>query len=54
MQKGFLILSLFVLATTATGCYRMPTDQDYSLIPMTNNPSLTREKNASPVPGMGY
>jgi hypothetical protein len=27
-----------------TGCYPMPTEDDYSLIPTTNNPSVTREK----------
>lgn len=31
----------------------MPTDDDYSLIPMTNNRDFTREK-AEGLPGVGY
>jgi hypothetical protein len=34
----FLILTLLL-----AGCYRMPTDDDFCVIPTTNNPSVTRE-----------
>ena len=37
-----------------TSCYRMPTSEDYSLIPLTNNPDFTKEKSSSPAPGVGY
>jgi hypothetical protein len=37
------------------GCYRMPTDEDYCLIPSTNNRDFTRESPAnSLMPGVGY
>jgi hypothetical protein len=46
--------SLFILPLMGfllTGCYRMPTENDYSLVPTTNNPAVTLEKNDSPLPG---
>ncbi|MBA3815216.1 MAG: hypothetical protein H0X29_01590 [Parachlamydiaceae bacterium] len=46
------LLTLFV-ATCLTSCYRMPTDDDYSLIPMTNNRDFTREKSQG-IPGVSY
>lgn len=36
-----------------SSCYRMPTDDDYSVVPTTNNPSVTHEKPVSLVPGVG-
>jgi hypothetical protein len=40
--------------TIVTGCvYRMPEQDEFSLIPATNNPNYTREK-ANPTPGIGY
>lgn len=33
------------------GCYRMPTDDDFSLVPTTNNPAVTCEKSEG-LPGM--
>jgi hypothetical protein len=32
----------------------MPTDEDYSLVPLTNNPAYTKEKASNPTPGVGY
>jgi hypothetical protein len=37
-----------------TGCYRMPTENDFSVVPTTNNPAVTCEKNTGLIPGMGY
>jgi hypothetical protein len=37
-----------------TSCYRMPTENDFSLVPTTNNPAITCEKNNTPIPGVGY
>ena len=45
------LLALFFTSLLITGCYRMPTDDDFSLIPVTNNPSITCEK-PSALPGM--
>ena len=33
-----------VLFTLMTACYRMPTDDDYTTIPTTNNPHVTNDK----------
>jgi hypothetical protein len=40
--------TLFYLAaiTLLASCYRMPGDEDCSLIPTTNNPRVTCEKNS--------
>lgn len=38
-----------------SGCYRMPSEDEYSLVPTTNNPAITHEKPGSLLPGgMGY
>lgn len=33
-----------MIATMCVGCYRMPSDDECSLVPTTNNPDVTREK----------
>lgn len=48
----FLYVATLLIALT--GCYRMPTDQDYSVIPTTNNPDITGDKRVSPLPGVKY
>jgi hypothetical protein len=55
------ILSIFICLTLIacsgiclTGCYRMPTENDFSVVPTTNNPAVTRERNDSMLPGVGY
>jgi PBP1b-binding outer membrane lipoprotein LpoB len=48
------IILLLTLATLMTACYRMPTDDDFSLVPATNNPAVTGERDESAMPGMGY
>lgn len=50
LGKFFLILAV-TLVTTA--CYRMPTEDDYCVIPTTNNPDVTREKGSN-MPSMDY
>lgn len=52
MMKSIFILSL--LATLAS-CYRMPTDDDYNINPLTNNPTITREKPSQQLkPSVGF
>lgn len=49
-------LSLFSLLclTALTSCYRMPTADDYSVIPMTNNRDFNKEGDSPLLPtGMG-
>lgn len=51
LTKLFFLASFVTVVLTS--CYRMPTDDDYSLIPMTNNRDFTREKSEG-LPGVGY
>lgn len=46
-------LCVLCLGLTLTSCYRMPGEDDYSLIPTTNNPDVTRHKE-SVEPTMKY
>lgn len=50
-KRLFLLLIPFML----TGCYQMPTDDDYCVIPTTNNPGVTGQKQqATPMPSATY
>jgi hypothetical protein len=46
----FLIFHLFI----CTSCYHMPGENEFSVVPTTNNPSITREKNDSLIPSVSY
>jgi len=35
-------------------CYRMPNENEYSLVPTTNNPAVTCEKNDNLMPSVKY
>jgi hypothetical protein len=56
-KKYFPQIFFFFLASTFTlvACYRMPDEDEYSTVPATNNPDITREK-ASPgfMPNVGF
>ncbi len=58
MQKIMKSIKIICLGALLSGvcsaCYRIPTDDDYSLVPLTNNPSVTNEKDASWTPKMKY
>ena len=44
-----------ICALNLVGCYPMPTDDVYSVVPATNNPDLTREKPSNNlVPGGSF
>lgn len=48
-------LSACVLLTMSTSCYHMPSEDDFSVIPSTNNPDFTRAiKEKSPMPSASY
>jgi hypothetical protein len=54
MASLFLLLLIIAASISLTGCYRMPTDDDFSIVPTTNNPSVTCEKqNNSLMPTVG-
>ncbi len=46
------MLPLFLLAGLLNSCYPMPTEDDYSLLPSTNNPEMTRQRAESVMPQM--
>lgn len=49
---------LFVLsvcfAACLTSCYRMPGEDEFSVVPTTNNPSVTCEKSTGLMPSVPY
>lgn len=50
-----IVFSLIVFGTLLTGCYRMPAEDEYSVVPTTNNPNVTNQKKVDHVlPDMGY
>ncbi|MBA3239081.1 MAG: hypothetical protein H0T62_12135 [Parachlamydiaceae bacterium] len=50
----YLSLLLITVSTALNSCYRMPTDDDYSLVPSTNNPDRTRQRQESLMPKVSY
>lgn len=56
MNKNILAFLTALACSSAclTGCYRMPTEDDFSVVPTTNNPAVTCEKNDNFLPGLGY
>lgn len=55
-QHDFINRFIYIAALlmVLTGCYRMPTENDYCVIPTTNNPNVTGEKIKAPIPGVKY
>jgi len=51
-MKPYLLLILLVFHLTS--CYRMPEEGEVSTVPNTNNPTNTRQKNPSLMPGIEY
>lgn len=53
--QSVLIRLLFIgfLGSSLVSCYRMPTENDFSVVPTTNNPSVTYEKNDGLLSGIG-
>lgn len=55
MKKIIFFSLMTLLAFNLTGCYRMPTDDDYCVVPTTNNRDITRERTeSSHVPQVNY
>lgn len=51
------LVAIFILTSflfLLSGCYRMPGENEYSVVPTTNNPSVTCEKNDNLMPSMKY
>jgi hypothetical protein len=55
-QKSVLMKLMLIACSwiCLASCYRMPTENDFSVVPTTNNPAVTCEKNDSLLPGVGY
>lgn len=57
MQYFRTLLIAFPFLTCTTACYRMPADDEFSVIPLTNNPDINGVGGAednNPVPGLTY
>ncbi|MBA3722811.1 MAG: hypothetical protein H0W88_10485 [Parachlamydiaceae bacterium] len=51
----FRTIAALTLILVLDSCYRMPGDDDFSVVPTTNNPAVTHEKsNTSLMPSVGY
>ena len=46
---SLLAICFLILA----GCYRMPQEGEVSVLPLTNNPTITHPEQHSPIPGLG-
>jgi len=52
MRKIATLFAICALFSCCTSCYRMPAEDEYSLIPGTNNRDITRESSQSALPGL--
>jgi hypothetical protein len=52
MKKIMISFLLLPLLFNLSGCYRMPGENEFSVVPTTNNPSITCEKGNSFLPGL--
>lgn len=52
VSKSLLLVA--VILGCVTSCYRMPNDDEFSVVPLTNNPDFTRKGAQSPIPGASY
>ncbi len=48
----YKLATLLLILSCLTACYRVPTDDDYSLLPLTNSPDLRGGNNGSAIPGL--
>lgn len=47
------LLILTLLVTTMSSCiYRMPQEDEFSTVPLTNNPNITKDKGKIAIPGV--
>lgn len=54
LRSFFCLLLLATAFSSLSSCYHMPTDEDYSLVPSTNNPQVTRQRQDSLTPKVSY
>lgn len=55
MTKFLSISGLILAAGVLVSCYRMPSEDDYCVVPTTNNRDITGDTNATAgMPGLGY
>ncbi|MDR3623583.1 MAG: hypothetical protein P4L16_00380 [Chlamydiales bacterium] len=48
----YTLLALALLFTLSSCMYRMPAEDEFSTVPITNNPHVTKDKGNSLLPGM--
>jgi len=49
-----VICILLLTTISLSSCYRFPEDGECSVVPATNNPSITRNQGASALPGSAF
>lgn len=54
LQRFALLIFTTCCLLSTSACYRMPTDEDFSIVPMTNNPHITRESQSSNIPNVKF
>lgn len=57
MSRNYLTLFLLTIVASSSlvSCYRMPREDEFSVVPSINNPDVTREKPSSGfTPNMGF
>lgn len=54
MKAIAALLCCTFLLTAVSSCYRMPREDECSLVPMTNNPDVTRDRGPGLMPGVSY
>ena len=49
------LLICFLLTLSLSSCYRFPEMDEYSIVPMTNNPDVTKERASNnSMPNVGF
>ena len=54
MKTIATLLCCLSLLNCVTSCYRMPAEDECSLVPMTNNPDITRDRGPGLAPTVAY
>lgn len=54
LKKAALLLTTIILLGTALSSCYMPAEDDYSVVPCTNNPSVTRSGSGDFSPAVGF
>lgn len=54
MKSIMTFFACLILLNSVSSCYRMPKEDECSLVPMTNNPDVTRDRGPGLMPTVPY